>query len=341
MISKEEIIEICQAKKTIPIEKLLFDASNHIVPTSKTTEWIATYFERTKWESLDPVKFKLDFIEYIKSIYKYEYILDFTCNNSSCDIFLPDLKVGFKLLGLFEYSEINVNKNNQSNTWLDFEAAGYHIIQIFEDSWNFKKEIVKNRIINILGMSSKIFARKCSIREISDNKLIRNFIESSHIQGNVGSSVKIGLYYNDELVSIMTFGKLRKNLGQKGSDGSYELLRFCNKFGTNVVGGASKLFKYFLDKYKPTCVISYADKCWSSEKCLYPTIGMSKVHDSDPSYFYIIGSKRKGRFGFRKDIVLQVGFDGNYVGEHTGMLHMGIYRMFDCGTMKFIYESKQ
>ena len=65
---------------------------------------------------------------------------------------------------------------------------------------------------------------------------------------------------------------------------------------------------------------------------------MIKVHDSDPSYFYIIGTKRKGRYAYRKDVVISTGFDGKYVGEHTGMISMDIYRIFDVGTAKFVYD---
>lgn len=338
-MTKSEILEICKVKGTIPIEKMEFDANQYRISTNKTQSWIDTYFEKSRWDLLNPVKFKSDVLKFIIESYKDEYIMDYKCGNSSCDIYLPKIRTGFKLLGLFEYSEINVNKKNQVETWKDFESEGSHIVQIFEDSWNIKEDIVKNRIVNILRLSNKIGARKCKVKVINDNSVIKDFIDKSHIQGSIGSSIKLGLYREDELVSIMTFGKLRKNLGQVGQSGSYELLRFCNKFGVNVVGGASKLFKHFLDVYKPTSVISYADKCWSSSDCLYTKIGMDKVHDSDPSYFYIIGTRRKGRFGYRKDVVLQVGFDGSQVGEHTGMLHLECYRVFDCGTAKYEWKS--
>jgi hypothetical protein len=38
-------------------------------------------------------------------------------------------------------------------------------------------------------------------------------LNSNHIQGFVGSNVSYGLYYKNKLVSIMTFGGLRKSLG--------------------------------------------------------------------------------------------------------------------------------
>jgi len=337
-MNRSEIIKICSEKETIPIEKMEFNAFDYTQPTDKTLEWIDIYFERSRFEDLLPIDFKKQVSDFIVSKYDKKILFNFECNGSLCDIYLPDINKGFKFLALFEFSEINVDKKTQLNSYSDFEKDGIHLIQIFEDSWNIKSDIIKNRIISALGMSQKIGARKCDIRIVDDNELIRNFINSSHIQGHIGSSIKIGLYYNDELVSIMTFGSLRRNLGQKSKEGSYELLRFCNKFGISVIGGASKLFKFFIKTYNPNYIVSYADKCWSySLDCLYTKLGMSKIHDSDPSYFYIIGEKRKGRFSYRKDVVLKAGFDGKFVGEHTGMLSMDIYRIFDVGTSKYVY----
>lgn len=340
-MNKTLITKICSEKNTIPPEKLKFNAFAHKAPTDKTKDWIDEYFKKSDWNSMDPERFKTEVSDFIRSKYSDEIILNFKVGNSECDIYLPSLNKAFKFLSLFEYSEINVNKKNQLDSYNDFEQEGIHLIQIFEDSWNIKRDIIENRIVNLLGLSKKIWARKCKVCIVNDSKLAREFIESSHIQGHVGSSIKLGLYYGEELVSLMTFGTLRKNLGQIGKKGSYEIIRFCNKRGINVVGGASKLFNWFIKEYNPVSVISYADKCWSySSSCLYTKLGMGKVHDSDPSYFYIIGKKRKGRFAFRKDIVLKAGFDGGFVGEHTGMLSMDIYRIFDVGTAKFVWNSQ-
>ncbi len=83
------------------------------------------------------------------------------------------------------------------------------------------------------------------------------FLDENHIQGNCISKYRYGLYYNNELISLMTFGKSRFK-------DEFELLRFCNKLGYNVVGGASKLFFHFLKDHEEIKeVISYADRRWS------------------------------------------------------------------------------
>jgi len=73
-------------------------------------------------------------------------------------------------------------------------------------------------------------AEKCKIKLV-DNKQSNEFLISNHLQGKCNSSIKIGLFYNNDLVSIMTFGKARY------SDADWELIRFCNKINISVVGG--------------------------------------------------------------------------------------------------------
>jgi group I intron endonuclease len=229
-------------------------------------------------------------------------------------------------LKLVNNSEIFKNKNYiYNNNEIN--------IFIFEDEWNNKKDIVKSRLLNLLNKSNRIWARKCEVKEIEDNKLIRNFLEQNHIQGFVGSKIKLGLFYNNELVSLMTFGNLRKNMGQVSSEGSWELLRFCNKLNTSVVGGASKLLKSFLNKYNPLYLISYADRRWSNGN-MYESIGFNKVGITIPNYFYIINREREARFKHRKDILIKQGYDGNKT-EVKIQHERGYYRIFDSGSIKY------
>jgi very-short-patch-repair endonuclease len=252
------------------------------------------------------------------------------------DIYLPNLKLSFEFNGLYWHNELNKNKNYHLNKTEECEKQGIKLIHIYEDEWSFKQDIVKSRILNLLGKSNKIFARKCEIKEINDNKLIREFLENNHLQGNINSKIKIGLFYQDELVSIMTFGNLRTPLGQKSLKNHYEMLRFCNKLNINVVGGASKLFKYFINKYDPKEVISYADRSWSSGN-LYEKLGFDLIHRTEPNYYYIIDGIRKHRYNYRKDKLVREGADPNK-SEHEMMLNKKIYRIYDSGNLKYVYE---
>ena len=66
--------------------------------------------------------------------------------------------------------------------------------------------------------------------------------------------MNIGLFQSEQLVQVMTFGRPRYNKSYE-----YELLRLCSHDCYAVVGGAEKLFKYFIKAYKPQSIISYCD----------------------------------------------------------------------------------
>jgi len=254
--------------------------------------------------------------------------------NKELDIFIPELKVGIEYHGLYFHSDKFREKSYHLDKLLECEEKGIRLIQIFEDEWRDKKEICKSRLLNLLNFTSyKIFARKCEIREVSA-KDAREFLEINHIQGNVNSKVKLGLYHNNELVSLMTFGSLRKNLGQTAKEGSYELLRFCNKLNTNVVGGASKLLSYFEKNFHPSEIISYADRRWSDGN-LYKQLNFELVSTSQPNYFYVNRDVRENRFKYRKSELVKQGFDPNKT-EKEIMEEEGFVRIYDCGTMKFV-----
>lgn len=258
-------------------------------------------------------------------------------NGREVDIFLPELKLGIDFNGIYWHSEIYKERTYHFEKNKDCFVRGVNLFHIWEDDWDYKKDIVKSMILNKLCKTpNKIFARKCKIEEITNNNLIKDFLDKNHIQGFVGSKVKIGLFYDGELVSLMTFGKLRKPLGQKSKNGSYEMLRFCNKLETVVIGGASKLFKYFLRNYDVKEVISYSDSS-RSDGNLYKQLEFKLSHETSPNYYWVVDGIRKHRFNFRKDKLVKEGYDPNKT-EIQIMNERGFYRIFDCGNKKWIFS---
>ena len=252
------------------------------------------------------------------------------------DIFIPSKRIAIEFNGVYWHSSKFKDKKYHLEKLEFCESKDIKLIQIFEDEWVNKQEIVKSRLKNILGLSeNKIYARQTEIREV-ETKLAMKFLKTNHLQGKVGGKIKLGLFHKDELVSLMTFGGYRKNLGRTPQDGHFELLRFCNKLNTNVVGGASKLFKYFTMNYLPKEIISYADRRWGDGN-LYHHLGFSFQENTSPSYFYVIENQRKNRFQFRKSELIKQGFDKSKT-EVQIMNQQGFYQIFDCGTKKYIYK---
>ena len=165
--------------------------------------------------------------------------------------------------------------------------SGVFLFHIFGYEWSTKKHIINSMLLNILGKTpNKIYARCTEVREIDTNTAIE-FLNSNHRQGYSIASIRLGLYYQDELVSVMLFNKVRGTLGyKKNHEIEYELSRFCSKLDTAVVGGASKLFSYFLKTYEPKSVVSFSDIAHTQGK-LYKILGFSKISESDPSYVWV------------------------------------------------------
>ena len=258
-----------------------------------------------------------------------------TNDGKEVDVFIPSLNIGIEYNGLRWHSEeFGRGEKYHLDKTLQSEKQGIQLIHIFEDEWLYKKEIVKSRLLNLVGKTpNKIYARRCEIKEVSSGDSMK-FLEQNHIQGSVGSQIKIGLYYNDELVSLMNFSKPRINIGGKKEEGTYELIRFSNKLNTTVVGGASKLLKYFERNSNPKEIISYADRRWSQGN-LYTQLGFDFIHFSQPNYFYVKSKRRENRFGYRKSILVKQGFDKNKT-EKEIMQERGFNRIYDCGTLKFM-----
>ena len=255
-------------------------------------------------------------------------------DGSEIDILIPSKSFGIECDGLKWHSEEFKPNDYHFTKTNECAKKGIRLFHIYEDEWLNKKDIVKDKISSTLGKTSnKVYARNCTIKVPSEEEK-RKFINETHIQGDVPSSVKLGLYYQDELVAVMTFGKLRLPLGHRNvSENKYELLRYSTKLNTSVIGGASKLFKHFVNNYNPEEIISYCDLRFSVGN-LYSKLGFTVDHTSRPNYYYVVGNNRKNRFRFRKSELVKSGYDSEK-SEHEIMLERKIYRIYDCGNLVF------
>jgi len=252
------------------------------------------------------------------------------------DFYLYENNLAIECNGLYWHSDIFKDKIYHLNKTILCENKGVQLIHIFEDEWKNKNEIVKSILMHKLNLiDNKIYARKCVIKEIS-SKMAYDFLEKNHIQGKINSKIKIGLFYNNNLVSIMTLGKKRIAMGSKNNnDDEYEMLRFCNSINTTVIGSASKLLNYFIKTYNPKLIISYADRRYSNGN-LYKKLGFDFIGNTKPNYWYFKKNeiKRIHRFVYRKDVLIKNGYNADKT-EIEIMYENGFLRIFDCGNIKF------
>lgn len=250
------------------------------------------------------------------------------------DIVIPSKKIAIEYCGLYWHSELSGKSKYYHLDKLErCNKEGYRLITIFEDEWLYKKDIVKNMLLNILDKSDSksVYARNCKIKEI--NSAAKNkFLDKFHIQGEDRATIKLGAFYKDNLIAVMTFnhGSIAKcNV----SDG-YELSRFCTDYNYKIPGIASKLLTYFKRNYNPISIFSYADRRWS-EGDLYYKIGFDFTHYSEPNYWYIVGDNRKHRFNFRKSQLKDFSNYDPSLSEWKIMKKEGFDRIWDCGNIRF------
>lgn len=256
------------------------------------------------------------------------------------DILIPEKKLGIEFDGLKFHTEFFGKKShsyhlNKSKTC---NSHGYSLIHIFEDEYVNHKSIVLEKIKYLLGLDNnlpKAMGRKCEIQEIYYNDASK-FLNEYHIQGSSKATVYIGAYFNKTLVAVMSF----KNGNIKTT--GWELTRYATDYHFICPGVASKCFSYFITKYNPDSVHSYADRRWTTdaENNLYTRLGFELVKVGAPDYSYynekIERYKRFHKMLFTKQkLIKKYGFTEDMT-EIEMVRELGYDRIWDCG--KFKYE---
>lgn len=253
------------------------------------------------------------------------------------DIYIPEKKLAIECNGVYWHSLKEPSFHYEK--WKLCKNDDIQLITIWEDQIINKPEIIKGLIASKLGyFDTRIQARQCTFREVSSKEAIR-FLEINHLQGSINGSIRIGLYYKNELVSLMVFGKCRKSLGSDASKDKYELYRFCNKLGVCIVGGSTRLFKHFLKKY-PGCVVESFSSNDISMGNLYIRLGFEFMGEQKGSYWYIDRKfQRYHRYSFRKDELVKKYKANPTKTEFQITNEMGLFRIYDSGQQKWIYRS--
>lgn len=261
------------------------------------------------------------------------HVRNILSGSKELDIVVEDKKVAIEVDGIYWHTEAGgKDKNYHLNKTIECEKAGYRLIHIFSDEIKYKFCIVKNRLANILGMTTiRVQARKCTVREISQ-ELADKFVAKYHIQGASVSKVRLGLFYKNRIVAVMTFGKPRYTAKY-----NWELVRYCTLGSTSVVGGAGKLLSYFKKNYTGS-IISYADRRWSQGN-IYEKIGFKYSHDSAPAFYYVKGEKRENRIVYQKHKLkdLLENYDDT-ISADQNMIKNGYNKIWDCGNKVYTYD---
>lgn len=209
-------------------------------------------------------------------------------NHYELDFFCEKEKIAIEFNGTYWHSIEEKDKNYHFNKSLSAQESGIRLIHIYEYEWN--DPIKRPIIISLLKIAfnintNRIYARKCEIRKIS-NKEAKPFNEKNHLQGHRNAQITYGLFYNNELVQLMSFSKTKYNKNLKDDD-SWEIIRGCPGSNNIVVGGVSKLFKHFIEENNPSSIFSYCDFNKFDGRG-YEAIGMKFIGYTGPDMKWIL-----------------------------------------------------
>ena len=150
----------------------------------------------------------------------------------------PDYKLSETIFlnsdGLFWHREDSKGRCYHAEMRESYESEGKRILQFYEDEVYNKWPIVESIINNSLGkITNKVQARKCELKEVTP-KESSQFFEVNHLMGSHKASKSIGLYFNNELVSTLSYRAIK-------SKNKIEIARFGSKINTIVIGAFGKL----------------------------------------------------------------------------------------------------
>ena len=261
----------------------------------------------------------------------HESDLEFRIENRLYDIHVPNTNTLIEINSTFTHTSEKTFKckglapNYHLAKSELAKVNGYNCIHVWDwDNWE--------KIVKLLIPKKRLYARNMSIYVLKNKDVINSFLNENHLQGTTrGQTLCIGLVKDDELYEIMTFGKPRYN---KKYD--TEILRLCTKSGYQVVGGASKLFKYACN-FGLGKIISYCDRS-KFTGTVYEHIGMTLKEATSPSKVWSKGTRYVTASTLARNGYDRI-FNTNY-GKGTDneelMLENGWLPVYNCGQL--VYE---
>lgn len=266
------------------------------------------------------------------------------------DIYVPSAGVAVEYCGMYHHTcktaeEVRKNKNKHYEKYVAAQEQGVRVLTIYESEWKERPLQIKRLLRNLIGKSKgKLMARKCQLEKV-DKREAMAFFEKYHVQGGAGFGEHYGLFWGGKLVACMrfTFGINDRGIGAKNA--TWTLSRYATRI--NVSGGASRLFKAFVDEHRPPEVKSFSDNRYF-DGGMYAKIGFTLEKELEPDYQIWspkIGLKPKSYYQRRniparlKDHGIADDFDPDQdarsESEMTFFMNCG--RIYDCGKKRWVW----
>ena len=222
--------------------------------------------------------------------------------------------------GLYYHSEKRKDNRYHMDKVQAYQACNLNLLQIRQDEiYGESFQILVGLLKSKLGLNKTINGRKTKISEVKQS-VAHNFLHNNHMMGAYNGAKHIGLFFNDELILLMSYRKINSTI---------ELSRLCTKVGHTVVGGLSKLLKY-IKNVESLPIISFVDLRYADGN------GLKKVgfiHESTT-----LGWKwTDGSFTYDRSFC-KANMDERMMTEREHAEEKGLYKIYDAGQAKFILK---
>ena len=279
-----------------------------------------------------------DYLEGLDANPEMEFRFDGT--KKFFDITLHKAKIAIEYNGNYWHSSERTPSSAHLEKTRIAESNGYRCIHIRSDEWENKRTAVEYLLKSAAGkVSEKVHARKTQVVKPSKLEASR-MLDTYHIQGSVAYGEFYGLEEDGQLVAVMVFSRNTSSRREKASDSHVELTRYvtCKQ----VVGGFTKLLNAFLkDNPEVLTVSSYSD-VRIFQGGVYEKAGFAKMHTTPPDYMYLEGDTLYHKANYQKSKLAKrfgaAACEGKTERQITE--EQGIYRVYDCGKVKWLYTRK-
>ena len=257
------------------------------------------------------------------------------------DIYIPEKKLAIEFNGTYWHSDIHKDKYYHQQKAAACARRGIHLIHIFEYEW--VNENTRNKLIKLIKSDEihkeRIYARETYIQKI-DKQQCSEFLNKYHLQGYTASSIMIGCFSKKDqsLIGVITFGQPRFN-----KEYDYEIVRLAWRDNVKVVGGAEKLFSYFVKAYNPKSVLTYVDISKFKGE-VYDRLGFKAAKNplTEPNYVWVDDHNKEvlSRYKTQKKKLIKMGLGTPDQTEDEIMRNLGYLKVYDAGNLKLEWTAE-
>ena len=273
-----------------------------------------------------------ELMTYIKNIYDLEIQ-----ENSKkiikpyeLDMFFPDINLAIEYDGMYWHSKKSSEYHLEKTKRCDEE--GIKLIHIFENDFIYRKEKILAMIDELFyNNMTNIDETKCTFNIINKDEA-RLFLNENHIDGFLLSNTYLGMFYNDELVSVGSFSK------SKLKKYEWEMTRFANKLHYNISFAMKSVTDKFHEIVNTNSIVTYVDRRWSNGSEYYLN-GFNDFRIIKPRHWYFKRNDMNLIPGYKVTSSTLTHFITNVdraKSVHENMIDNNYLRIYDCGLIVMV-----